>query len=114
MNRGLLECSGGVTDVRAGDRLRRMQINLQRMVTLRSMRPISRRAPSLFDYEQPPDARARWNAAGCSRNTDPVSWLLFLAALLDEGGSARALPPRAGVLTVADAAISIAEALAKS
>jgi hypothetical protein len=113
MNRGLLECSGGVTDVRAGDRLRRMQINLQRMVTLRSMRPISRRAPSLFDYEQPPDARARWNAAG-SRNTDPVSWLLFLAALLDEGGSARALPPRAGVLTIADAAISIAEALVKS
>jgi hypothetical protein len=34
------------------------------MVTLQSLRPISWRAPSLFDYEQPPDAWARRNAEG--------------------------------------------------
>ena len=77
------------------------------MVTLRSMRPLSWRAPSPFDYEQPPDARTRSNGAGVVREKDPVSWLLFLAAFSDEGGSAHALA-EAGVLTVADAAISIA------
>ena len=63
-----------------------MQITLQRMVTLRSMRPISWHAPSLFDYEQPRDARARSNSAVLVHHTDPVSWLLFLAAVLDEVG----------------------------
>jgi hypothetical protein len=56
-----------------------------------------------------PDARTRSNGAGVVREKDPVSWLLFLAAFSDEGGSARALA-EAGVLTVADAAISNAEA----
>ena len=56
-----------------------------------------------------PDARTRSNGAGVVREKDPVSWLLFLAAFSDEGGSAHALA-EAGVLTVADAAISNAEA----
>jgi hypothetical protein len=87
---------GGVSDVGARDGLRRIQVILQRMVTLRSMRPISRRAPSQFDYGQPPDARARWNAAGSRPLYGSRFKAVIPAALLNEGGSGRAQLPRAG------------------
>jgi hypothetical protein len=45
--------------------------------------------PSLFDYKQPPGARAPWDAAGSRPLYGSVSGRLFLAAL-ERGWSVRA------------------------
>ena len=100
--------SGPVTGLRRGI--------LQRMVTLRSIRPISWRALSLFDYGKPPDLMLTGMQRGgfFSIMRIPFSGLLFPAAVWDEVGALARCRRGLAVQTIADAAISSAEAMVKS